>query len=68
MGKLIKCLMKGLLKSLRKSTSFSFFESLSREALLKGRLSTVDLLAVISLDLLLFTLKILFTYVTKQAT
>jgi hypothetical protein len=31
-------------------------------------ISTVDLLALISLDQLLFILKILFTYVTQQAT
>ncbi len=33
----------------------------------RGRLSTVDLLVLTSLDQLLFILKILFTYVTKQA-
>jgi len=32
------------------------------------RLSTVDLLALTSLDQLLFILKILFTFFTKQAT
>jgi hypothetical protein len=37
-----------------------------REALLKGRLSTVDLLVLTSLDQLLFTLKILFTLFTKH--
>jgi hypothetical protein len=32
----------------------------------RGRLSTVDLLVLRSLDQLLFILKILFTHVTKQ--
>jgi hypothetical protein len=33
-----------------------------------GRLSTVDLLVLTSLDLLVFILKILFSFFTKQAT
>ncbi len=33
----------------------------------RGRLSTVDILVLTSLDQLLFIVKILFTYVTKQA-
>ncbi len=39
-----------------------------REVLLKGRLSTVNLLVPTSLDRLLFILKILFTFFTKQPT
>jgi len=34
----------------------------------RGRISTVDLLALTSLDKLFFMLKILFNFVTKQAT
>jgi hypothetical protein len=34
----------------------------------RGRLSTVDLLVLTSLDQLIFKLKILFAFVTKQAT
>jgi len=34
----------------------------------KGRLSTVDLLLIISLDRLVFVMKILFTFLQKQAT
>ncbi len=39
----------------------------SREVLLKGRLSTVDLLVLTTLDQLLFILKKLFKFFTKQA-
>jgi len=39
-----------------------------REVLLRWRLSMVDLLVVTSLDRLLFILKILFTFFTKQPT
>jgi hypothetical protein len=42
--------------------------SYGRESLLKGRLSAVELLVLTSLDQLLFILKILFTFFTKQAT
>ncbi len=42
--------------------------SLSKEVLLKGRLSMVDLLVLSSLDQLLFIMKILFRCFTKQAT
>jgi hypothetical protein len=38
------------------------------EFLLKGRLSTVDLIVLNSLHQLLFKVKILFSFVTKQAT
>ncbi len=34
----------------------------------KGRLSTVDFLLLMSLDELIFILKMLFTFVTKHAT
>jgi hypothetical protein len=40
----------------------------AREALLEGRLNTVDLLVLTSLDQLIFILKILFTCFTQQAT
>jgi hypothetical protein len=40
---------------------------LSRAPLLKGSLSKVDLLVLTSLDQLIFTLQMLFTFVTKQA-
>jgi hypothetical protein len=40
-------------------------ECLSREVLLKGRLSTVDLLVLTSFDQLLFILKILFNLFSK---
>ncbi len=40
----------------------------ARRSYWRGRLSTVDLLVLTSLDQLLFTLKILFTFLTKQAT
>ncbi len=40
----------------------------AREILQKGRLSTIDLLVLITLDQLLLLLKILFTSLTKQAT
>jgi hypothetical protein len=39
-----------------------------REVLAKGMLCTIDLLVLISLYQLLFKLKILFSFVTKQAT
>ncbi len=35
---------------------------------LKGRLSTVDLLVLTSLDQVIFIMKILFNFVTKQTT
>jgi hypothetical protein len=38
-----------------------------REALLKGRISTVDLLVLTSLDQLLFKLKLYFSFLTKQS-
>jgi hypothetical protein len=38
------------------------------EPLLVGKLSTVDLLVLTSLDQVIFIFKILFTYVTKQTT
>jgi hypothetical protein len=41
---------------------------LIREHLLKRWLSTVNLLVLTSLDQLIFKLKILFTFVTKQVT
>ncbi len=44
-------------------------DHLSREALMEGwRLSTIDLLVLTILDRLLFILKRLFNYVTKQVT
>ncbi len=45
-----------------------FYECDNRETLLKGWISTVDLLELTSLDQLLFILKILLTFFTKQPT
>jgi hypothetical protein len=39
-----------------------------RQPLVKGRLSTIDLLVLTGLDHLIFILKTLFTFVTKHAT
>jgi hypothetical protein len=44
------------------------FEVWSREVLLRGKASTVDLLVLTCLDKLIFILKILFTFASKQAT
>jgi hypothetical protein len=38
----------------------------TREALLRGRISTVDLLVLTSLDHVLFKLKLHFSFFTKQ--
>ncbi len=40
----------------------------ARKSYCSGRLSTVDLLVLTSLDQLLFIMKILFTFITKQST
>jgi hypothetical protein len=40
----------------------------TREPLLKGKLSTIDLLVLTSFNELVFILRILFTLFTKQAT
>ncbi len=42
-------------------------DSNNREVLWRGRLSTVDLLALTSLDQLLFILEVLLTFYTKHA-
>jgi hypothetical protein len=43
-------------------------KALGMEVSMKGRLSTVDLLAMTSLNRFRFKLKMLFTFVIKQAT
>jgi hypothetical protein len=48
--------------------SFTIVTCLSSNPYRRGRISRVDLLAVTSIDKLLFILKILFAFVTKQAT
>jgi hypothetical protein len=47
---------------------FVLLKHVTREVLLKGRLSTVDLLVLTSLDQLLFILKILFAFLETLAT
>ncbi len=42
--------------------------ALPREALLKGRINTVNLLALTNIDLLLLIMNILFTFSQKEAT
>ncbi len=43
-------------------------EGIDRVVLLKGKASVIDLLVLTTLYLLIFKLKILFTFFTKQAT
>jgi hypothetical protein len=45
-----------------------FYICFSKEVLLKGKLSTVDLLVLTRLDSLIFILEILLTFSTKQVT
>ncbi len=50
------------------SLQLVFLVCIGREVLLKKKLSTVDLLVLPILDLLLYILKLLITFFTKQAT